>query len=341
MKRNHMSLTPWIGVALGLGTFGLLRARNRYSFRGKKVLITGGSRGLGLVLARELGRQGARIALCARDEDELERAQDELASRRIFAQTIVCDLSDSRYVLAMVEEARRKLGGIDVLINNAGIIQVGPESTMTESDYEEALKVHFWAPFHAIQAVLPEFRARKAGRIVNISSIGGKVAAPHLLPYNVSKYALTGFSEGLGAELAREGISVTTVIPGLMRTGSPGNALFKGKHRAEFTWFDISDSLPVVSMGAERAARKIIEACRAGKREIVLTPAAKAAVAFHGLFPSSMVRLLGVVNRALPSAGGIGTKAVPGRESATALAPSVLTTLTNRAADRNNERKAG
>src|SRR6185503_4123757 len=120
-------------------------------------------------------------------------------------------------------------------------------------------------------AVLPEMRARREGRIVNITSIGGKISVPHLLPYSASKFALVGLSEGLRAELAKDGIVVTTICPGLMRTGSPRNATFKGQHRAEYAWFSIGDSLPVTAMSADRAARQILTACKRGEAEVVLS----------------------------------------------------------------------
>lgn len=98
-------------------------------------------------------------------------------------------------------------------------------------------------------------RRQRGGRIVNVSSVGGKIGVPHLLPYTASKFALTGLSEGLRVELKRERILVTTVCPGLMRTGSPRNALFRGKHKREYAWFAIADSLPLLSISAESAAR--------------------------------------------------------------------------------------
>src|SRR5262249_52903527 len=147
----------------------------------------------------------------------------------------------------MVDAVWNHFGPIDVLINNAGVIEVGPLETMTLQDFEEAMRTHFWGPVYTTMAVLSEMRYRGGGRIVNISSIGGKVSVPHLVPYCASKFALCGLSEGLRAELAKDNILVTTVIPGLMRTGSPPNATFKGRHREEYAWFSISDALPVVS----------------------------------------------------------------------------------------------
>src|SRR5204863_5194639 len=123
-------------------------------------------------------------------------------------------------------------------------------------------------PLFTTLSVLPAMRRQGEGRIVNISSIGGKIAVPHLLPYDASKFALTGFSEGLRAELLKDGIYVTTVCPGLMRTGSPRNADFKGQHEAEYAWFSIGDSLPGMSMSAEAAAERIVTAFRQGEAEV-------------------------------------------------------------------------
>src|SRR3954453_8374357 len=279
---NNKLFLGALGAGALLAARALIRQANAYSFRGQVVLITGGSRGLGLLIARELAREGARLAICARDEDELQRAQEELGQMtEVIA--IPCDVSDRQQVEAFVEAAQNHFGQIDVLINNAGIISVGPMDVMTVEDYEQAMRIHFWGPLYAVLAVLPGMRRRGQGRIVNVSSIGGKLSVPHLLPYSASKFALVGLSEGLRAELRKDGIVVTTVCPGLMRTGSPPNATFKGQHRAEYAWFAISDSLPLVSMSAERAARQIIAACKRGDAETVLSLQAQLAVKFHGL----------------------------------------------------------
>jgi short-subunit dehydrogenase len=316
-----------------------LRAR-AYDFRGKTVLITGGSRGLGLVLARELAADGARLALCAREEADLEQARDELVGKGAEVLAMPCDVTDQGQVRELVRSTHAHFGAIDVLINNAGTIQVGPLEVMTLGDYESAMRTHFWAPLYTTLAVLPEMRRRHQGRIVNITSIGGKISVPHLVPYSASKFALVGFSEGLRAELAKDGIWVTTVCPGLMRTGSPVRAEFKGRHREEYVWFSISDALPFFSIGAERAARQILAACRRGEAEIVLSLSAKVAVWFHGLFPGLTADVLGQVNRLLPGSGGIGTQSAKGGESQSALSPSWLTSLSDRAAVRNNEVRA-
>jgi short-subunit dehydrogenase len=333
---NGKQLALVVGAA-GAAVWLARRAASSYNLHNKVVLITGGSRGLGLVLARRFGREGARLVICARDKDELNRAADDLLERGIHVLPLPCDLADADRVKEMVTEAQFRFGPIDVLVNNASTISVGPIETMTLDDFHEAMRNNYYSALHAILAVLPGMMERRQGRIVNIASIGGKVSVPHLLPYDASKFALVGLSEGLRAELKRHGIVVTTVCPGLMRTGSPRNAQFKGQHRAEFAWFSISDSLPVLSMSAESAARQIVSATKHGDAEIVLSLPAKAAVLFHGVFPGLTADILGLANRLLPRAGGIGTEARPGAESTSEWAPSWLTRLSDEAAAVNNE----
>lgn len=313
------------------------RRIHAFDFRDKVVLITGGSRGLGLVLARQLADEGARLAICARDPDELQRAAEDLRIRGAVVLARTCDVTHAEFARGLVEEIAQELGTVDVLINNAGIISVGPLENQTDDDFERALATHFWGPWNMISAVLPEMRERGGGRIVNVASIGGKISVPHLLPYSASKFALVGLSLGLRAELAKDGIVVTTINPGMMRTGSPRQAEFKGQHRAEYTWFSISDSLPLISMSAERAARQIINACRFGKGEVTLSLPAKAAACLGALAPDTLSALLSLTNRLLPSPGGIGQQTAKGLESTSRWSPSWITALTEAAARRNNE----
>lgn len=264
---------------------------------GEVALVTGGSRGLGLLLAREFARAGCRVAICARDTAELDRAKAQLATDGVDVHTVVCDVSDEAQVAAMIADVTRHYGRVDILVNNAGIIGVGPVQQMTAADFGEMMNTIFWGTLHPILAVLPQMRARASGRIVNITSVGGKVSVPHLLPYSTAKFATTGLSEGLRAELRRDGVTVTTVAPGEMRTGSYIQATFKGQQAREFAWFALGDNLPFSSMDAERAARVIVQATRRGEAERILTvPAVLASVA-HGVAPGLTADALALVNR--------------------------------------------
>ena len=231
------------------------------------VVITGGSRGLGLVMARKLAAQGARLVLLARDEPELDRAK-RMLEEEYGAQVLAvrCDVRRQADVRAAVAHILDRLGHVDVLINNAGVIQVGPLEHMEHEDFENAMATHFWGPLHLMLELIPSMRRRGFGRIVNITSIGGRIAVPHLAPYCASKFALIGLSDAVRAELAPHGIRVTTVSPGLMRTGSPVNAQVKGQHEAEYAWFAIADSLPGFSISAEHAADQILSACPTATR---------------------------------------------------------------------------
>ncbi|WP_164007458.1 SDR family NAD(P)-dependent oxidoreductase [Pyxidicoccus trucidator] len=324
-------------VAAGVGAaLGLRKAlKPRFHFSSRTVLITGGSRGLGLVMARLLVKEGARVAICGRDEATLDRARDELEREGGEVLAIPCDVRDQVQVEAMVSAVHERWGAVDVLINNAGVIQVGPLESMTLEDFREAVDTHLWAPLYTTLAVLPEMKRRGVGRIVNISSVGGRVSIPHLVPYAASKFALVGLSDGIRAELRQDGILVTTVCPGLLRTGSPRNSWFKGNHEKEYAWFVVGDSLPFMSMSAEAAARKVIAACRRGDAEALVGLPAKLAAVGRTLAPDLTASITAFVNRALPQDSN--PDRVRGSECETPLTRSWLTELTRRAAERNNE----
>ncbi len=339
MNRTQQTALAAGAVAVGAALIHrALRATRRIEFRDKVVVITG-ARGLALNIARQLGREGARILLAARDQGELDRARDELREKGVEISTFACDLMNRDAVAELVEQAVKRYGAIDVLVNNAGVIQVGPLEHTTVADFEEAMAVHFWAPLHAMLAAIPHMRRQGAGRIINISSIGGKVGVPHLAPYCASKFALTGVSDSLRAELAKDRISVTTVLPGLMRTGSPFNAWFKGRHRDEFAWFAVSDSIPGMTIDAGRAAWQVIDACRHGDAELVITWPARLAIIANAIVPEAVAIGMSVANRMLPAPtdDASGDERHSGWQSSSSWAPSRLTTLTERAAARNNE----
>jgi NAD(P)-dependent dehydrogenase (short-subunit alcohol dehydrogenase family) len=307
---------------------------------GQVALVTGGSRGLGLLLARELAREGCRVAICARDAEELERAIRLLGDEGLEALPVQCDVADRAQVEEMTRRVEADLGPVQVLVNNAGIIQVGPVESMDEADFKRSLDVMYWGVVHPTLSLLPGMRSRGRGRIVNVTSIGGKIAVPHLLPYSSAKFAAVGFSEGLRAELQGTGVIVTTIVPGLMRTGSHLNAQFKGEQSDEFAWFALGAALPLLSMDAERAAQRIVTAIRRGEPEVILSLPANLAGRFHGLFPGLTTDLLGFAGRVLLPPAGAGRASRRGEQLDAQSAPwlKLATSLGRRAADRNNQR---
>jgi NAD(P)-dependent dehydrogenase (short-subunit alcohol dehydrogenase family) len=293
-----------VGAALvGRELLGRLREE---TLEGQVALITGSSKGLGYLLARELAGEGCKLVICARDEVALERARRSLEELGAEVLAVPCDVSDRAQVESMIARAVDRFGRVDILVNNAGIIQVGPVETHTLADFEEAHGIIFWGAVYPTLALLPQMLERGHGHIVNVTSVGGKVSVPHLLPYNCAKFAQVGFSEGLAAEVAGQGVKVTTIAPGLMRTGSFLNAYMSGKQELEYAWFAIPDSLPLLSMAAPRAARQIVRATKRGQPELIVGIQASMLARFHGLFPGLTIRILGVVDRLLPKAGGEG-----------------------------------
>lgn len=338
-------LSTGTGIALaavgaGLAGWALYRRRSAEAepVRGQVVLITGSSRGLGFAMAKEFAGLGARLVICARNREQLEKARAELASAGAEVHALPCDISSHDEVDAMVRQVIERYGQIDILINNAGIITVGPLAAQTLEDFQECMNVMYWGVVYPTLAVLPHMLQRHRGHIANITSIGGKVAVPHLLPYSAAKFAAVGFSEGLHAEVRKDGIKVTTVVPGLMRTGSQWNANFKGDNRAEFTWFSLGATMPVVSVDGQRAARQVVEAIRQGRAEVFLGVQARALATMHGVFPGLTGNLLAMVNRLLPR--GSSQERRTGRESETAVSRSILETLGRRAAARFNQAPA-
>lgn len=329
------------GVAVG-AAYALGRSLGRLRLAGRVAIVTGGSRGLGLVLARELGARGMRVVIVARDEEEIERARATLEAEGIDATALPCDVSDEEGVAGLVADVEENIGPVDLLVNNAGIIQVGPAEAMRLEDYRHAMDVMFWGSLHFAEAVLPRMRARRRGTVVNITSIGAAVGVPHLAPYDAAKFAVRGWSEALGAEEARNGVAVVTVVPGLMRTGSFGHALVKGERYAEASLFSLMASLPLLTVSAERAARRIVRAIEHGERFVIVGAPARLLRLAHALFPGGVVRALGVVNRLLPlpQAGAREQMALPGELFRRGLARSVLTALGDAAARRYNEEPA-
>jgi short-subunit dehydrogenase len=207
---------------------------------------------------------------------------------------------------------------------------------MTLTDFEDAMNTHFWAPLYTMWATIPHMRDRSEGRIVNIASVGGKISIPHIVPYSASKFALVGLSGGFRHELKKDGIVVTTVNPGLTRTGSNKNILVKGQAEKEYAWFTAAGASLLTSSSVEKTARQIIEACRSGEAEVLTNIPAKILALANNIFPELTSDILSLTNQLLPEEVG-NLENSRGYENESDLIPEHLQERANQAARENNE----
>lgn len=187
---------------------------------GRNALITGASRGIGRAIAVGLAKAGFDVALndIARQTDELAAAKAEISALGRRAITLTADVSRKDEVQAMAREAIADLGAIDVVVNNAGILIANSVEALGEDQWDAVLDVNAKGTFLVVQAFLPHMRARNYGRIVNISSIGGKKGAPLQAHYSASKAAIMGFTRVLAQEVGPDGITANCICPGIIVT---------------------------------------------------------------------------------------------------------------------------
>lgn len=328
---------------------------------GPVAVVGGASRGLGLLICRELISRGYAVHAGARSGEELEQAQAWMASQGLpdgFTGH-ECDVRDAESVAGLVEraagDAEARGSSVEAAIHVAGVIQVGPVESLTLGHFHEAVDTMLWGPIHLALAVLPVMRASGRGRIGIVSSVGGVVSVPRLVPYSVAKFGAVGLAEGLDAELRGSGITVTSVIPGLMRTGGHVAAEFTGDAEVDYPWFATGASMPLLSVSADRAARRIVDGVLKGRTTVELTPLTMVGRRVHGLAPGLTTRAMGLVSDALPKGdppdragatdASVGLRhdapSEAGRDIRKRLRSNVLEAITaigTRAGRRNNER---
>jgi NAD(P)-dependent dehydrogenase (short-subunit alcohol dehydrogenase family) len=318
--RRPENAVSWLalGGATAAVLFGIAKLASRVrkspvNLRGKVALVTGGSRGLGLALAQELGDYGCQIALCARDAAELEQAAEKMREWRVEVDTFACDLSKEEEIEPLIGRVLARFGRIDILVNNAGLIQVAPFDNLEKDDFEKAMDLMFWGPVNLTLAVLPHMRRQGGGHVVNITSVGGRVAVPHLLPYSCAKFAFVGFSTGLSAELSPDDVHVMTVVPGLMRTGSYLNVPFKGQSSKEFAWFGLLGNLPGFSVSADFAARSIRESLQRRQATCTISLPARVLIHAEALLPEATRTIMQLTNELLLPGANAGDQERTGK----------------------------
>lgn len=264
------------------------------------ALIAGGSRGLGLLIARELVADGHTVHLCARDAEELSRAEADLRARGGVVTTTVVDVRDAEQVTRWVDESCEGDTAPDVAIHVAGIIQVGPWEAVTPQMVDDCVDIMTKGPAYLALAVTPRMRKAGRGRIGIVASIGGHLSVPHLVPYCTAKFGALGLARGLHAELSGSGITCTAICPPPMRTGSHLHAQYSGRPTAEYSWFAPGASMPGFALDGSKAARRIVTAVLAGRPSTGLSPLTWLVQKAVGLAPDTTVRFLGLASRLLP-----------------------------------------
>ena len=184
---------------------------------GKRALITGASRGIGRAIADAFAREGASLALNARDSSRLEKAADELAATGATVNAYPCDVTNRELVFSMVEEVAGA-GPIDILVNNAGIHIAKPFSDYSFDEFSSVIEANVYSVFHVTQAVLKSMKAQESGAIVNIASTAGKWGSRNQSAYNASKHAVVGITRCLGLEMSAHGIRTNAICPWVVDT---------------------------------------------------------------------------------------------------------------------------
>jgi NAD(P)-dependent dehydrogenase (short-subunit alcohol dehydrogenase family) len=299
-----------LGLAAGAGLLLSAAARRarRIDLRGRVVMITGGARGLGLAIAHAFLQRGCRLAICGRDGAKVAHAVEELRRGDADVFGASCDASDPEQVRAFVEQVLARFGAIDVLVNNAGQCFVGPAAQLDAETVEHALRGVFWVQFHPTMAVLPHMRARRFGRIVNITSISGKLPVAHQAAYTTGKYAATGWSETLAIELARDGVHVSTLTPPPLRNGAPLHVHFNGAAEEEFRWFARILTSRLATTTADRTAQAAVDAAEHGDRQRTITPLSWLGARVQGVAPNLMAWFMTQVERWQPPPGAPGER---------------------------------
>lgn len=244
--------------------------------RGRRILITGASRGIGRSLAEQLAAAGSRLLLAARSGDELAALATALAAHNSEVIAVPADITREEDRQHLLDEAVKRFGGLDVLINNAGVASFAHFADCTEAILRQIMEVNFFAPTELIRLAIPILTQGQQPAIVNVASMCGRLGMPAWPEYSASKFALCGLTEALRAEMTRFEIDVLLVLPGLTATGLRQSLLMNtGRLKIAF-----EDGMP-----PERVAAGIIQALHKNRTETVLGREARWLLRFHRFFP--------------------------------------------------------
>jgi short-subunit dehydrogenase len=243
----------------------------------KVAIITGASEGIGAALARLFVQEGARVTLAARQEGKLQALANELGEENILV--VPTDVTDPAQVKRMVEKTVERFGGLDILVNNAGMGYYTRVAEMDAAKHRQMWELNFFAAVDCTQQAMPHLKQRR-GTVVNISSVAGKLAVPVIGAYAATKFALNAISTVLRMEMARTGVRVMTVCPGVVKTRFSENASFDAMKP--------EGRLSTLTQGIspEKVARETVKGIVLGKREVVVPGYYRFLFAFRNMFPA-------------------------------------------------------
>lgn len=258
----------------------------RRELAGRAVVITGGAGGIGRALARRFGAEGSKVALVDLASSPLEEARKELEDAGVQVVAVACDITDVEQVQSTMAAVRGAFGGIDVLINNAGIVHRSAFSKTKPEVFRRVMEVNLFGALHCTQACLPDLIARR-GLIIAVSSIAGLAPLYGRSGYSASKHAMHGLFESLGAELASQGVGVLMVCPSFVDTGLEASTLGDdgsqvARPRSKVGRLGDPDDVAVA----------VVKAARSGRRRLVLTPVGKTSALLSRLAPGLYERLM-------------------------------------------------
>lgn len=270
------------------------------SFKGKVFAITGVGSGIGRALAKALAGEGARLALCDKDDAGLKITSQSLGNAHCFCQNI--DVQDAQAMRDFAKAAKENFGHIDAVINNAGVSVFAPAAEMKRDDFEWQMNVNFWGVVNGTEAFIPFIRQRKEGAIINISSVFGLIGFPAQSAYNASKFAIRGYTEALRHEMTvtEPHLLISCVHPGGIKTPILKNARFRAALGNE----DHDQAIRVFEANAlttpEKAANVILKAIQKRKERVLIGPDARVIDVIQRLFP---VRYFKILNRLIRQRG--------------------------------------
>jgi short-subunit dehydrogenase len=288
MKVRQSNIRHGVADYYRLQTMDAIFMFSKIDLNGVRIIVTGASSGIGWALAEQLAREKSRLILASRNQEKLDELARRLGQHGGEAHAVPTDVTDAGQRGRLIEAAVARWGGIDILINNAGVGAKGFFSDAQEDRLRRIFEVNFFAATELTRLVLPHLRQGKNPMVVNVSSILGRRAIPGCTEYCASKFALAGWSEGLRAELFHQGIHVLLVCPGRIITNFNENMI---ENKVEFGWQNHR------AMTAERCARLIVRAIRRRQNELVITAPGKALVWTNRIAPRLLDYLLGRFSR--------------------------------------------